>query len=69
MPSETKNAKSITTPAVARLSDAAAYLNVSIRTLHRLVAEGRLQKVRLGARARGILFRDLDAFLAAGAAA
>lgn len=54
--------------AVARTLAACAYLSVSRSTLHRLVKDGRLKPVQIGARAVGFRYADLDAFLASAAA-
>lgn len=52
------------TAAIARPLAACAYLSVSRSMLHRLVKDGKLRPVQIGARARGYLYSDLDAFLA-----
>jgi len=43
--------------------EAARYLKVSLKTLRRLVREGRLPEVRLGPRLPRYRVRDLDALL------
>ena len=45
--------------------EAARYLKVSLKTLRRLVREGRLPEVRLGPRLPRYLIRDLDTLLVA----
>lgn len=56
-------------PAVARLPDAALHLRVSLSTVRRLVKAGRLQTVKLGDRAIGVTYVELNRFLASAAAA
>jgi excisionase family DNA binding protein len=55
--------------AVARTLDACHYLNISRSTLLRMVKDGRIRQAQIGARARGYLYSDLDAFLASATAA
>lgn len=55
--------------AIARTLDACRYISVSRALLYRLVKDGKLRPVQIGARARGYLYTDLDAFLAAATAA
>jgi len=45
--------------------EAARYLKVSLKTLRRLVREGRLPEVRLGPRLPRYRIRDLDTLLVA----
>ena len=45
--------------------EAAEYLRVSLKTLRRLVREGRLSEVRLGPRLPRYRVRDLDALVVA----
>jgi len=45
--------------------EAAKYLKVSLKTLRRLVREGRLPEVRLGPRLPRYRVRDLDVLLVA----
>lgn len=56
-------------PAVARFPDAALHLRVSLSTLRRLVKTGRLHAVRLGPRAVGVTYAELNRFLASATAA
>ena len=56
-------------PAVARFPAAALHLQVSLSTVRRLVKAGRLQTVKLGNRAGGVTYVELNRFLASATAA
>ncbi len=54
-----------TRPQVARIPHAAHHLCVSESTVRRLIKAGRLKAVKLGPRAVGVTYAELDRFLAA----
>lgn len=64
---EVQDVSNTSRPAVARLPDAAHELGVSLSTVRRLVAAGRLKSVSLGKRAVGITYAEISRFLAAQA--
>ena len=70
MSTDTIKTKPVTpAAAIARPLAACAYLSISRTTLHRLVKDGKLKPVQIGARAVGYRYTDLDAFLASATAA
>ena len=54
-------------PAVARIPDAAHELRCSLSTVRRLIKAGQLKPVKLGPRAIGITYAEIERFLAAQA--
>ena len=65
----TTTMQSTTQPAVLRIKPAADYIGVSRAFLYQLFTRGELQRIRLGGRAAGVRRVDLDAWVAAQAAA
>ena len=59
----TQNTSSAPRAAIARTTAACAYLGLSRTTLHRLVKAGKLKPVKLGERAVGFTYADLDRFI------
>lgn len=53
----------IQTPRVHRILQVAAILNLSRSSVYRLIADGELQRIKLGSRAAGITVDSIDAYL------